>query len=289
MFQSEMNFMRLPGEHCSPESYFYIMQIPYDATTSFVAGTRTGPGAIINASTNLELYDMETETEAWKKGIHTMPPIEVHSGSAENMHKRIRKVMDGVVKPDRFVISLGGEHSISSACIAAHREKFGEITVVQFDAHADLREHYEDSEYSHASVMRRVNEDVGSHIVQIGIRSMDSTERDFLCGNDDITCISACSVHNDMEMSLNLLKRMIKERKVYISFDIDAFDSGLVWKTGTPEPGGLDWKQVNTFLSEIFRCSEVVGADVVELIGGEPANDSLAAKLVYRMMGYKVG
>ncbi len=161
--------------------------------------------------------------------------------------------------------------------------------MVQFDAHADLREHYEDSEYSHASVMRRVNEDVGSHIVQIGIRSMDSTERDFLCGNDDITCISACSVHNDMEMSLNLLKRMIKERKVYISFDIDAFDSGLVWKTGTPEPGGLDWKQVNTFLSEIFRCSEVVGADVVELIGGEPANDSLAAKLVYRMMGYKVG
>ena len=287
LFEPPLNFLRIDEKYSKlNDSYFVIMPVGYDATTSYLTGTRRGPLSIIEASINLEWYDMELDNEPYLEGIHTLNFVETDASSAENMYKRVLEAARQVISKERFFIEIGGEHSVSLGFIQAHKELYGDFTVIHFDAHADVREEYEGCEYSHACVMGNLYKRGVCNIVQFGIRSMDRDEKDFL-QNSDITTITALDIHNDLNTSIKRLLEGIKHEKVYISFDIDVFDPSLVWDTGTPEPGGLLWYDIMKTLKAIFEKHEVIGCDVVELRGNEPSNASTVAKLIYKIMGYK--
>jgi agmatinase len=280
--------MRLPDEFTSLEkSYFIILPVGYDATTSYLPGTRRGPQAVIEASLNLEWYDMELDIEPYQNGIHTLNFLDVDASSPAKMHENILQASRMVVKKEKFFIGLGGEHSVSYGFIQAHKELYGDFTLIHFDAHADVRESYGGTEFSHASVIKNVYRAGIDNIIQIGIRSMDSDEKVFL-DNSSIITITGSDVYYSMQESIKKMLSSIKHENVYITFDVDAFDPSLIWDTGTPEPGGLDWYQALTFLKKIFEHKNVIGCDVVEIRGDEPSNASTIGKLIYKIMGYKV-
>lgn len=288
LFQPGFNFMRLPDEFSSKErSYFFILPVGYDATTSYLPGTRRGPQAVIEASLNLEWYDMEFDSEPFREGIHTLNFLETDASSPAKMHENILEATNMFVSKDRFMIGLGGEHSVSYGFIEAHRRLYGDFTVIHFDAHADVRESYGGTEYSHASVIKNVYNSGLNNIIQIGIRSMDADEKVFL-DNSDIVTITGSDVHYREKESIERMLSCVKHENVYITFDVDAFDPSLIWDTGTPEPGGLNWYNALDFLKAIFENRNVIGCDVVEIRGDEPSNASIIGKLIYKIMGYKV-
>jgi len=287
LFEPPLNFLRLDERYSKPDSsYFVIMPVGYDATTSYLTGTRRGPLSIIEASINLEWYDMELDNEPYLEGIHTLDFVETDASSPENMYKRVLDASRQVLSKDRFFVEIGGEHSVSLGFIQAHKELYGNFTVVHFDAHADVRDEYESCEYSHACVIGNLYKKGVDNIVQFGIRSMDKGEKSFL-ENSNIATITAQEVNDDLNSSIKRLLENIQHEKVYITFDIDVFDPSLIWDTGTPEPGGLMWYDIMETLKNIFENHEVIGCDVVELRGNEPSNASTVAKLIYKMMGYK--
>ncbi len=266
-----------------------ILPVPYESTTSYGGGAKAGPGAIIDASRYIELYDQEFDTEPGPAiGIHTLPSIELTRAGASPAMAELREVHDRVLDAagDRFVLMLGGEHSVSSPAIRSHAARHDErITVLQFDAHADLRAQYEGSPNSHASAMARVL-DVAD-VVGVGLRAVCQEEIDVARAHDGVTLIWADEMwSNDdwMQRALDLLGP-----KVYITFDVDYFDPSLVPSTGTPEPGGGDWYRTLKFLKRVFQEREVIGCDVVELAPtpGLHAPDFLVAKLVYKLLTYR--
>jgi agmatinase len=284
------NFLGLDDDKSNFDSArAVILPVPYEATTSYGAGTGAGPDAIIQASRYIELYDQELDSEPYEIGIATLPELHLSGAGPQQAIQELRDAYDRILDAgnDKFVVMLGGEHSISSAPILAHveRNKGKRISVLQFDAHTDLRHEYEGSPYSHAAVMHRVHQKVD--LVAVGIRALTREERELARNSNNIHLFLADDIHTGDGWMDDVMAKL--GDTVYISFDVDGFDPSLVPSTGTPEPGGLQWYPVMKLLRRVFSERNVIGADVVELapIPGLSAPDFLVAKLVYKMIGYK--
>jgi agmatinase len=269
-----------------------ILPIPYEATTTYRRGCENGPAAILNASQQVEVYDEELDRELWEVGVWTHGAIadtRNHSKvTAEEMLKATQETVYKLVKDGKFVISLGGEHSITTGIVEAYRQAYLRevFTVVQVDAHGDLRHEYEGSIHNHACVMRRIV-DMGLPTVQIGIRSICKEEAD-LIKEKQLAVIRAREIATQPDWMERALSS-IQTPRVFITIDLDGIDPTLIPGVGTPEPGGLNWYALLTFLQRIFENHEVIGCDVMELA---PVTDSVvseftAAKLVYKLIGYQ--
>ncbi len=267
-----------------PSSRVAVLPVPFERTTSYGKGTTAGPAAILRASQAMELYDEELNAEPFRIGIATLPPF---LPAAFDMSSALAELEDEALvhlAAEKFLVTLGGEHSLTQATVRAARQAHGEIGVVQFDAHADLRQEFEGTPYSHASVMRRIVED-GIPTLAVGIRSLSAPEAE-LVRRRDLPVVWGHQLDRAEELFPRLLERL--PEKVYLTFDIDYFDPSLVPATGTPEPGGGLWHPTLALLRLLFLEKTVVAMDLVELapIGGHPASDFLAAKLVYKSIGY---
>lgn len=252
---------------------FAIIPVPYEKTTSYGKGTLKGPSAILKASEHIENYDIELDREPFRVGINVTKPITL----PDKISGAVSKVLDDKKIP----VLLGGEHSITPAAVSACRKKYKNLSVLQLDAHADLRSSYHGSKYSHACVMRRVLEICPA--VQVGIRSMDISEAEFAKSSGQLDKIHFAE---KLELVENIGVQLSKD--VYITLDIDVLDPGIMPATGTPEPGGLDYYEVLDILRGVAAQKNIVGFDLVELspIRGLNHPDFTAAKLIYKLMGY---
>ncbi len=287
-FAPQVNFLGLePRFSAFKSSAFVVLPVPYDLTTSYQPGARFGPQAIIEASTHVELYDEELDTETYRLGIHTLNPVEVTTKGPRAMMSRLSRVYRDILRTKKFPVVLGGEHSITYAVVQALRaSKPGQFAVVQFDAHADYRQEYAGSSFNHACVARRI-EELGVSIVQIGVRSLSAEEKDLFQAKT-IHTVRMQDLTGDQLDSLisSVIKRL--PRAIYITIDLDVLDPSIMPSIGTPEPGGLLWAPLLKILRPLIFSKKVLGFDVVELspIPGLVAPNFLAAKLVYRMLGY---
>jgi len=277
-----MNYGGLPKEFSGfAASEIVIVPVPYDGTSTWIKGADKGPAALLEASANMELYDIETDSEVYRKGIYTSKEIRENS-NPENMTEAVYIKTLNYLNENKFVVTLGGEHSVSIGAIKAHSEKFRDLTVLQIDAHTDLRPQYEGSKYNHACVMSRVKEMCPA--VQVGIRSMDVEERQYL--DPDFVFFARSLQGDDLWMDKAIGKL---SANVYLTFDLDGLDPSIMPSTGTPEPGGLLWYPTIKFLKKVIEKRNLVGFDVVELCPDEKnkSSDFLAAKLVYKILSYK--
>ncbi len=280
------NFGALPPEHADWEgARVAVLPVPYDLTTSYGAGARHGPAAIIAASQQLELYDEELDAEPYEVGVTTLPPLESVAAGPEAMSALIQATAGDVLDAGKFPIWLGGDHSITHGVVRALAERHGRFSLLQIDAHADLRAAYQGTPWSHACVARRALE-AGASVAQIGIRSLSAEEAAFLKTGPAVTTVTARELARDPRAFGRALDALFDP--VYVTLDVDAFDPSVVPGTGTPEPGGLDWYAVLSILEAAFERRAVVGADVVELAPAAGLNGPafMVAKLVYKMIGY---
>ncbi len=279
------NFLGLDEKYCRyNNARFIVLPIPYDATASWLPGARNGPAAIISASQHLEWFDEELETECYRCGIATMDAVEPNLAGPEAMHEDLFKLARHVVRDGKFLFGLGGDHSVSAALVRAVITRHKKLSVLQIDAHSDLRDSYQGSRYSHAAVMRRVF-DLGASIVPVGVRAISPGNHRFM-KRARIKPITARDCHTD-DGWLNRALDALGET-VYVTIDIDGFDPAYAPGTGTPEPGGLDWYQVTELLRRVAADKEIVGADIVEVIPipGQVVTEFLAARLAYKLMSY---
>ncbi|PKN50754.1 MAG: agmatinase [Deltaproteobacteria bacterium HGW-Deltaproteobacteria-13] len=278
-----MNFGGFYPAHSLREALFVVVPVPYDLTSTYQPGSRRGPVAIIEASTNMELYDEELKKETYLAGIHTTQPVHMDARGPKYMVNAVRKKFSKIVAADKIPVMLGGEHSITFGAVQALKEKYPKLSVLQLDAHADLRDSYQGSPYSHASVARRISEICP--LVQVGIRSMSKEEGDFL-PTSKVKSYSADFIAEHKNWCETICKNL--KGDVFVTIDLDAFDPSIMPSTGTPEPGGLSWRDVLRLLKSVSRSCKIRGFDVVELapIPGIVAPDFMAAKLIYRFMGY---
>jgi agmatinase len=262
-----------------------VLPLPFERTTSYGKGTAQGPAAILRASQAMELWDEELEDEPFRQGIATLPAFLPDAFAMDEALAEIQAECARHLRAGKFLVTLGGEHSLTLAPVRAARQVRGAIGVVQFDAHADLRAAFEGTPYSHASVMRRVLED-GIPTLAVGIRSLSRPEAE-LVRERRLPVLWGSELERAAEPFARHLDHL--PPRVYLTFDVDYFDPALVPATGTPEPGGGLWHPTLTLLRALFRAKEVVAMDVVELapIGGQPASDFLVAKLVYKCLGYR--
>lgn len=258
-----------------------LIPVPYDGTSTWQKGADKGPEAFLHASENMELYDIETKSEPYKKGVYLAPAITENS-SPEKMVEAVHKITKNYIKQGKFVTLFGGEHSISIGSIRAFKECFDNLTVVQLDAHADLRSEYEGSKCNHACAVYEASKT--TNLIQVGIRSMDVSELEHM---DETQVYFAHDMVNDDDWMEDSLHQMTEN--VFITIDLDAFDPSILPATGTPEPGGLLWYETLSYLKLIFKKKNVVGFDIVELCPNEKekSSDFLAAKLYYKMLAYK--
>lgn len=278
---------------CLPESYPYnkskvvILPVPYEVTTTYKKGTGDAPLAIIQASRFMELYDEELRCEPYKIGIYTEDELEFSLKSPSTSIRQIESAVEKILRDDKFPVILGGEHTITLGAVRAAVKKYPKLNVLQLDAHLDLRDTYQESKFSHATVMRRVLE--VCPIIQVGIRSLSSEEEEFIRKKKGLkTKIFGVK---DLKKKRDLKKRIVKElnEKVYLTIDMDVFDPSIMPAVGTPEPGGLGWEEVIEILRLVFENKEVVGLDVVELnpLPNFVSSDFITAKLIYKLIGYK--
>ena len=279
------SFLGLPAEHTEfDKARVVLLPVPYEATVSWMSGTRNGPSAILEASHYIELYDHELDSEPYEVGIDTLPELVLPDAGPDQALTVLREVMNALVDTGKFIVMVGGEHSLSSSPILAHADRLGDrrLSVLQLDAHTDLRTQYGGTPFSHASVMYRVHEQVD--VVPVGIRSLTSEERALLRKNNIPVIFSHELVGDEW------IGRAVDSLgpDVYITFDVDYFDPALMPSTGTPEPGGGSWHPTLRLLERVFRERNVVGCDVVELapISGLVAPNFVAAKLIYKMIGF---
>ena len=278
----QINFGDLPQKYCAYEkSKIVILPAPFDATSTWIKGADKGPAAIIEASANMETYDIETDSEVYKRGIFTDKPTK-EKKSPQIMVAQLKARVLKHLKNKKYVVTLGGEHSISAATIEAHTESFDNLSILQLDAHADLRDEYLGSKYNHACVMARARKI--APIVQVGLRSMDFSEQKNM---DKSRVFFAQDIFDNNNWFGKCLKKLTKN--VYLTIDLDVFDPAILPSTGTPEPGGLGWYQVLKFLRLLMKNKNVIGFDVVELCPNpqNKASDFLAAKLIYKLLSYK--
>jgi agmatinase len=278
-----MNFGGIYPAHSLRDALFVVVPVPYDLTSTYQPGSRRGPVAIIEASTNMELYDEELKKETYLAGIHTTLPLTIDARGPKNMINAVRKKIAKVSVQNKIPVMLGGEHSISLGAVQALKEKYPKLKVLQLDAHADLRESYQESPYSHASVARRISEICP--LIQVGIRSMSKEESDFL-PQSKVKSYSADFALENKDWCETICKDLSGD--LFVTIDLDVFDPSIMPSTGTPEPGGLYWRNVLRLLELVSRSCKIRGFDVVELapISGIVAPDFMAAKLIYRLMGY---
>ncbi len=279
------NFLGLPPSQSDYRRARYaILPIPYDSTTSFQVGTRNGPRAIITASQQVELFDEELGCEFTSPGIATLEQVAPEMSGPKDQVHAVFAAAKKPVADGKFLIGLGGEHSITSGLVRAVMEKYKKLSVLQIDAHADLRDEYEGTPYSHASAMRRVL-DLGASIVPVGIRNYSQEEHQFMKARG-FTPISARECRRGTEWISHAVSML--HSPVYVTIDIDGLDPAYAPGTGTPEPGGLDWYQITELLREVCRAHRVIAADVVEVmpIPGSMQTEFLAAKLIYKLIAY---
>jgi len=263
-----------------------IVPIPLDRTTSYVPGTRNGPHEILVASSHMELWDEETGTDVHRIGIYTLPEMEFPFGTMDEVVAEIRRVTAELVTRDKFVVALGGEHAITGPIVAAYATRFPGLSVLQLDAHADLRDSYMGTRHNHACAMRRVVECAPA--TQVAIRSLSTEE-----------AVAAPSLRTTIFYDYNMRKdadwidRVVASLgdPVYITIDVDGFDPAIMPATGTPEPGGLSWHEALALLRAVIAKRTVVGCDVVELspMPGNVAPNFLCAKLIYKILSYRFG
>lgn len=276
------NYAGISDEFAQLEkSKIILIPVPYDGTSTWGKGADKGPEAFLEASENMELYDIETDSEVYKQGIHLTEPITENS-SPEAMVNEVHNITKDFIKRNKFVTLFGGEHSISIGSIRAFNECFDNLTVLQIDAHADLRESYEGTKYNHACAVYEASQT--TNLVQVGIRSMDVIEKTVM---DEEKTFFAHDMVADEYWSDKVIEAMTDN--VFITLDLDAFDPSIMPSTGTPEPGGLLWYETLEFLKQVFEDKNVVGFDIVELCPNknDKSSDFLAAKLYYKMLSYK--
>jgi len=266
-----------------------VVVIPFglEKTVSYGGGTKNGPKEIIKASHQVELYDEELNCEPYKKiGIKTLVPFKIE----KNINKALKKMSDineKILNKKLFPITLGGEHSITSGCIRPFAKKYKKLCLLHFDAHADLRDSYNGEKFSHASAIRRCLDYKNVSLISFGIRNISKTEIPFLKKNSKR--IKIFWAKDKPNWSLKKFKNLIKNKDVYLTFDVDGFDSSIMPATGTPEPGGLFWDETLNIIKIAAKNSNIVGADVNELAPIKNFNsyNFLVAKLVYKILAYK--
>jgi len=263
--------------------------IPFglEKTVSYGGGTRNGPKEIIKASHQVELFDEDLNCEPYRKiGIKTLRPFTIKK-KMDDALEQISKINELLLKRNIFPMVLGGEHSITPGCIKPFVKKFDKIFLLHFDAHADLRQSYNGNKFSHASAIRRCLDYKNINVVSFGIRNISRDEITYL--NKNKKRINIFWAKDKKKWNLNIFKKLIKNKKVYITFDVDGFDSSLMPATGTPEPGGLFWDETIKIIKIASKYSKIIGADVNELspIKGFQSYNFLAAKLVYKILSYK--
>ncbi|MDD5681480.1 MAG: agmatinase [Candidatus Omnitrophica bacterium] len=262
-----------------------IISAPYEGTVTYKKGTKNGPAAILEASAKMESFDEELNVETHKIGIHTLPPLNISNLPVDEAVEEVYKAEKEVMKAGKFPVLLGGEHSVSIGAVRAVKEMAGDISVLQLDAHYDLRDDWNGVKNNHACVARRIQE--MASVVQLGVRSLSKEEKDFLSGQNNVArTISAYDILTDLLWDRKILEAL--KDKVYVTIDLDVFDPSIMPAVGTPEPGGLSWYLVLDVLRMVAQQKEVVGFDVVELapIEGNISSDFTASKLIYRFLGY---
>ena len=258
-----------------------ILPVPYDKTSTWIKGADKGPLAILEASQELELYDIETDWEVYKLGVHTLPALKVGDLTPEKMTELVQSTVLELLEKEKFTVTIGGEHSVSIGAVMAHNKKFTDFSVLQLDAHADLREEYKGTSHNHACVMARIKK--VAPVVQLGVRSMSLEEK-------ESAGVSNIFFAHELKKKAELFDEAIERLNdnVYVTIDLDVFDPAIMPSTGTPQPGGLAWQEVTDFLKKVAQKRRVVGFDVVELCPNEQnkAPDVLAAKLIYKFLSY---
>lgn len=278
----EYIFGGLPSEFTDYDKASIVLQpILYDGTSTWGKGADKALDVFIEASENMELYDIETDSEVYTKGIHVLPSI-VEKESPEKVHETVFRKTQDLLKTDKFLSFLGGEHSVSIGIIDAFAEKYENLTVLQLDAHADLRDTYHGSAFNHACALHRASKT--TNLLQVGIRSMDESEKQYM---DYDKCYFAEKMYGKTDWMQQSIDQMTDD--VYITIDLDVFDPAIMPATGTPEPGGMDWNTVLIYLHQVFATKNVVGFDIVEFapIEGLHAPGFLVSKLYYKLLSYK--
>jgi N1-aminopropylagmatine ureohydrolase len=274
----------LPEDSAFEQARVVILPIPYEQTTTYGTGTKEGPQALIAASRHMELYDEELDYEVYQVGIHTLRELEPTASGPKAMLERITEVTGELLDHGKFVVGLGGEHTISFGLVRAYAERFPGLSVLQFDAHTDLRDTYQGTPYNHASVLRRISEIVPA--VQVGIRSLSREEATWVKAHN-ARLFYASDVVGSPSIAAAISEALTDQ--VYITICLDGFDPSIMPAVGTPEPGGLGWYDVLRIVRRVAETRHIVGFDVVELfpMPGHVAPDFLAAKLVYKVLGYR--
>jgi agmatinase len=280
------DFLNLPEEErARTDAPYWILPVPYEQTVSYGRGCARGPAAIIEASAEVELFDEELESEPYCAGIGTLDFEEVTAAGPEKMVARLEERVGALAKAGKTVITLGGEHSITAGPVRAYQKLYGDLSVLQIDAHADLRDGYQDCKYSHASAMMRVRDTV-KVTVGVGIRNISRPEFDYYRHTPD--CHLAFAFQRDPagQWINDAIDHLTPN--VYVTIDLDGLDPSIMPAVGTPEPGGLSYEEVLAVLRRVSLRRNVVGADVVELapIGGMHAPDFVAARLTYKLISY---
>ena len=276
------NFAGVADEFCSFDYAAVLLQsVPYDGTSTWIKGADRGFSAFLDALENMELYDIETGTEVYRKGVHILPQLK-EDASPEAMFNEVYSKTKELLKTGKYLTFFGGEHSISIGVIKAFYEKYNNLTVLQLDAHADLRPSYHGSPYNHACALYDAS--VNTNLIQVGIRSMDIEEVEHMDRSKTFFAENMYGTSDWMDQSIALMTD-----DVYLTIDLDAFDPGILPATGTPEPGGIDWNTMIRYLRKVFEQKNVVGFDIVELapIEGNKASEFLVAKLYYKLLSYK--
>ena len=289
---TEDNFLALEPELSDTDTAgVIVIAAPYEATSSYGKGSCDGPAAIIDASHQVEFFDATLGFQPVEAcgGIATVEAVSIEDCDGAEFSKRLHDAVAPWLAQNKFVITLGGEHSSIVGAVQAHCEQFDDVTVLHFDAHSDLRPSYEDSAWNHACAIARVR-DFHQDVVQVGIRSQDADERK-LVDSEGIPCFYAHQIYNMQQSGQDWIGAIIGATKsrVYITFDCDVFDPSIIPATGTPEPGGLTWYQIDALFARLFREREVVGMDVNELspLPEQSVSEFTMAKFINRLIGYK--
>ena len=283
-----VTFGGIPDKYSTwDDASFAIIPFPVDLTASYVSGSRNGPRAILDASQHMELFDEETKLAPYREGIFTAADVAREAEGAEATLGEVEKRVSATLKAGKFPILLGGEHTGTIGVVNALRKKYDDLTVIYFDAHADLRDEYLGSKLNHACVARRIV-DTGTNLIQVGIRSMSEEEDRFLRKTEEVKIFYAGEVRDNLaEVTKGIVGNL--KGNVYISIDLDVFDPGIMPAVGTPEPGGLTWYDAIDILRDVMQSGcNVVGCDIMELapIAGIVAPEYMAARLAYRLMGW---
>jgi len=277
------NFGDLPEKYSSFEnSQVLILPIGYEVTASYLKGTKEGPRAIIKASHYVELYDEELDTEIYKIGIHTLPEM-IFRESPEIMVEKVALKVSQLSKYNKFILGLGGEHSVTIGIVKGLKENYQNLSVLLLDAHADLRDEYEGERLSHACVSRRLKEMIPVTIA--GVRSLSSEEAEYIKSNP-VRIFFAMNMQENKDWEKEIISSLTEN--VYLSIDLDVFDPTIMPGVGSPEPGGLGWYETIKYLRKLSAEKNIIGFDIVELspLPGQIVSDFSTAKLVYKLVGY---